>query len=202
MSTYQPRPIPIELFALEHVVDHVKVTSSGCWNWTGRHQDRKYGRGRLIVRGEIYLAYRVSYELFIGRIPDGLAIDHLCRNPRCVNPTHLEPVTFAENARRTALPYCRKGHARVAGERQCGVCRREWTRQRFGYSPRFDGNGYHDKSDGFCRHGHALTEANIWVDPKGGYIQCRECMRIVNRPARAKYRAKKRAERLAASVAA
>lgn len=46
------------------------------------------------------LAHRRSYEQSIGEIPPGLEIDHLCRNRKCVNPQHMEPVTRATNTRR------------------------------------------------------------------------------------------------------
>jgi len=56
----------------------------------------------MSLDGKRYLAHRVSYEVFVGPIPDGMIIDHLCRNRACILPTHLEPVTHAENTRRGA----------------------------------------------------------------------------------------------------
>lgn len=49
------------------------------------------------------MAHRVVYEALVGPIPDGLQLDHVCRNRACVNPAHLEPVTALENTRRSAL---------------------------------------------------------------------------------------------------
>lgn len=95
---------------------------NGCWNWKGHVKARGYGTfGVKISRGKwitTALAHRVSYILFVGKIPDGLTLDHLCRNRNCVNPAHLEPVTSkinslrgqsfaANNARKTNCP---KGH--------------------------------------------------------------------------------------------
>jgi len=110
-----------------------------CWNWIGAHTSKGYGSfwdGDKLVR-----APRWSYEHFVGPIPKGLQIDHLCRNPGCVNPAHLEPVTQRENilrgvsfsaihARKT---HCKYGH-RLTGsrvrilningrtERRCLIC--------------------------------------------------------------------------------
>lgn len=84
--------------------------TSGCWLWVGLIDAANYGR----YRGT---AHRWSYEAFVAPVPDGLHLDHLCRNTRCVNPRHLEPVTPCENARRrdallaVIRPTCPSGHA-------------------------------------------------------------------------------------------
>ncbi len=78
-----------------------------CWLWVGAKFQKGYGRyGRASKRGTA-LAHRVAYERWVGPIPSGLTIDHLCNNKACVNPAHLEPVTLRENRRRAAL---RSGH--------------------------------------------------------------------------------------------
>ena len=83
------------------------------------------------------LAHRWSYEHFVGHIPDGLTIDHLCRNRRCVRPDHLEPVTSGENTRRAMRNTCIKGHPfdeantwTYRGKRYCRTCRRDRNRAR------------------------------------------------------------------------
>lgn len=87
--------------------------SADCWEFTGCRDARGYGRiGR---DGKTVLAHRAVYELLVGPIPDGLELDHLCRNPPCCNPDHLDPVTHAENVRRGRAGYaptdrCKYGH--------------------------------------------------------------------------------------------
>lgn len=72
---------------------------SGCWNWLGFTND-KYKYGVFYIGQGRKRAHVWSYEKFIGSIPQGHEIDHLCRNTKCVNPEHLEAVTRAENMRR------------------------------------------------------------------------------------------------------
>lgn len=72
-----------------------------CWLWTGAGSECGSTHGKMVLpNGRRTGAHRFSYESLVGSIPDGLTIDHLCREPRCVNPDHLEPVTQAENNRR------------------------------------------------------------------------------------------------------
>lgn len=89
--------------------------NSGCWLWLGC-TDKK-GYGYLGTAGRTVRAHRHSYERAKGRIADGLEIDHLCRNPGCINPDHLEPVTKQINAIRGCRPaaaraatHCPNGH--------------------------------------------------------------------------------------------
>lgn len=105
----------------------------GCWIWRGRINDHGYG---------IYadrMAHRISYELVVGPIPDGLEIDHLCCNTKCVRPEHLEPVTSEENVRRryARQTHCKHGHPLSADNlvasnttrRCCLTCRRRFSRE-------------------------------------------------------------------------
>jgi hypothetical protein len=131
-----------------------KAGENGCWLWRGTRRPAGYGtfyKAREVTRKNA-LAHRMAYELMVGPIPEGLVIDHLCRNPPCVNPSHLEPVTIGENARRgflgvkrkaerAAVTACPQGHAFSPvntlidkhGHRRCRVCdrtRRKIARRR------------------------------------------------------------------------
>lgn len=83
-----------------------------CHTWEGGLGGNG-GYGSFRVRGTTVRAHRFIYELLIGRIPNGLELDHSCRNRRCVNVAHLEPVTHAENMRRSkeaTKTHCLRGH--------------------------------------------------------------------------------------------
>lgn len=101
-----------------------------CWTWTAS-KNRKNGYGWFGVwPNGSWVAHRVSYELCVGPVPDGLDLDHLCRNRYCVNPFHLEPVTRSENLKRGTVgrkkqDFCRRGHTistLPSGRRRCRKC--------------------------------------------------------------------------------
>lgn len=98
---------------------------NGCWHWTGALQSRGYGSMGAGRGGKSMLAHRFSYEHFVGPIPEGMQIDHVCHSRdavcpggkcvhrRCVNPAHLEPVSQLENARRSVparKTHCEQNH--------------------------------------------------------------------------------------------
>jgi hypothetical protein len=69
--------------------------TSDCWIWTGALT--KSGYGHMVVNGKVIDSHRISYELFHGKIPDGMLIMHSCDNKKCVNPDHLKIGTYSEN---------------------------------------------------------------------------------------------------------
>lgn len=71
-----------------------------CWEWKGAFFVNGYGK-MTPKNGIQFLAHRISYIYFVGEIPKGLVIDHLCENRKCVNPKHLEPTTMVDNIQRT-----------------------------------------------------------------------------------------------------
>ena len=77
----------------------IEQTENGCWFWRGIV--KKNGYTWRAYNRKPGPAHRIVYRLLVGPIPDGLCLDHLCRNRSCVNPTHLEPVTHAVNMART-----------------------------------------------------------------------------------------------------
>lgn len=129
-------------------VKKFSLTVHGCWIWTAGLSVggyAKFSQGQRTVLG-----HRYAYEHTIGPIPEGLVIDHLCRNRSCVNPAHMEPVTPGENVRRGDLPAqvaarnrlardagaCVRGHAFDEsntywhnGKRQCKTCKADRCRR-------------------------------------------------------------------------
>lgn len=75
--------------------ENYEIDSNGCWNW--KKNKSPYGYGRINIKGKVELVHRVAYELKVGKIPDGLVIDHICENPSCFNIEHLQVVTNQEN---------------------------------------------------------------------------------------------------------
>ena len=128
----KPRESPEKRF-----FQKVKKTDN-CWIWTAQ-KTKGYGRFHQNSKVGDVMAHRFSYELEKGKIPDGLYLDHLCRNRGCVNPKHLEPVTnkenilrgnglCAKNAKKKYCPKCRGKWTQEKDRRYCVPCRKEYKR--------------------------------------------------------------------------
>jgi hypothetical protein len=151
-GTALARPFRQYIAERTEIVDRGHVTP--CWIWQQSVNHAGYGVGRRA--SDWVRIHRATYEEYVGPIPDGLQIDHLCRVRACCNPEHLETVTAQENARRKwsvyvskakpkppKLPrelsaHCPHGHERTPentryrknGWRECAVCRREFRNGR------------------------------------------------------------------------
>jgi hypothetical protein len=109
----------ITKFTVEKVLERIERKSvvdpvTGCWNWTGALCGPSPGYAAM----DTLRVHRATYEIFVGHIPKGLELDHLCRNTKCINPYHLEAVTHRENVLRGTNPaaingrktHCINGH--------------------------------------------------------------------------------------------
>jgi hypothetical protein len=130
---------------IDRLMAKVAETGSGCWEFQGSKHSFGYGQIRDVWGGRLLSAHRVTYEFFRCEIPEGLFLDHLCRNPPCCNPWHLEPVTNGENVRRGVGPL-------TAGQ---------WRAE-------------YETSKTHCPYGHAYDERNTYFTGKG-HRQCRKC---------------------------
>lgn len=125
----------------EFILSHIEITINGCWEWMGQISSHGYA-----LLNKTYM-HRESYSLWHKTIPDNLQIDHLCRNTKCINPSHLEAVTQRENLLRGATitainaskTHCINGHEFTpeniwirtgkGGGRCCRECSRIRTRE-------------------------------------------------------------------------
>lgn len=124
----------------ERFHEKYEVDARGCWIWTASRTAEGYGK-LADGEGRWKRAHRIAYELFVGPVSEGLEIDHLCGQPSCVNPEHLEAVTHRVNllrggsfaAKNDAATHCPHGHPYDAentyrgakGERICLACKRQ-----------------------------------------------------------------------------
>lgn len=143
------------LFIVRRIIPEDRGFVTPCWVWQGTKNEKGYARAQF-HSGKNTRIHRLSYEAYIGPIPDGLQIDHLCSVTSCVNPAHLEPVTGTENRNRQSI---RNGQT-IGGKPppNKGMSRGGW--QRFATH---------------CQNGHELTPDNVAIRSDGGRrcIACR-----------------------------
>lgn len=136
--------------------EDIPVITTPCWTWPRPNTPNGYFV--IVVAGQRRMLHRLIYEIAVGPIPDGLTIDHLCRNTLCIRPDHLEPVTIATNIMRGVNPaalrarqtVCTKGLHELSGDnlmieydkkgrshRRCKPCRysRQWVLPRESGTP-------------------------------------------------------------------
>lgn len=128
-----------------------KRSESGCLEWQGCLSASGYGR--IGIEKKTFRVHRVAWEMVRGPIPEGMVIDHLCRNKKCCDPEHLEVVTQKENVRRgnsgkrnAEKTHCIHGHpfdevntyVSKTGSRQCLACTKARNRE---YARRKKENG-------------------------------------------------------------
>jgi HNH endonuclease len=166
-------------------IDALTDKSGDCWIWLGSKTDGGYGT--IGIAGKNKLVHRVNYERFVGPIPEGLCIDHLCRVRACCNPAHLEAVTYRENNLRGMAPTfvahragtCTSGHEMTPensyvrkndGKRVCRTCmHRRYERMR-------DTDWQSTDSSPTCKRGHDRSEYGKRTSY--GAWSCIECKRI------------------------
>lgn len=178
----------------ERFLSRIAILDNGCWNYTF---SKCQGYGVFYIRSngktKSYRAHRVSWEIFKGKIPEGMVLDHICRNKGCVNPSHLRVVSCkintiensdgpaAINAKKNACP---RGHL-FAGEnlyispvgaRMCKKCMAE-SRARFKKSNPVKTSNISNKNKTHCHRGHEFNEKNTRVTIRDGSPErsCKAC---------------------------
>ncbi|MGH7473451.1 MAG: HNH endonuclease signature motif containing protein [Candidatus Methylomirabilales bacterium] len=119
---------------IEDVLSGVQLLENGCWELPTSANSTGYSR--VCIGGKRYTGHRFLYEHLVCQIPNGLELDHICRNRGCVNPDHLEQVTHRENILRSPLmkkrSHCLRGHElteentyvhQKTGHRACRKCK-------------------------------------------------------------------------------
>ena len=138
-----PRPCTpaIDRFKAKiHVSNQNGLRNAPCWNWIGSTTSSGYGEFKADGRrgAKKTNPHRFAYQHYIGSIPEGYEVDHLCKNRLCCNPAHLEAITLQENRRRRNADqtHCKQGHEfndentlRSGNRRRCRICSAERSRK-------------------------------------------------------------------------
>lgn len=166
----------------EQILRRIEVTDSGCWEWPGARLPSGYGSVRFDGRARV--VHRVIWEHVNGPIPEGLQIDHLCRNRACCNPDHLEAVSQRTNLLRgmgfsglnSRKNQCPRGHPydliESDGSRECSECKHDRRRRHYESSSIATRPKAAERTH--CPSGHQYTPENTYVSPEG-HRACRTC---------------------------
>jgi hypothetical protein len=141
-----------ERFLSKFVIGNI----NDCWEWKASKNKKGYGQLSNIKGQPNYIAHRLSYELFVGPIPDDMWVLHDCDNPPCVNPNHLHLGTVKDNVRemfergrnkaRTPDPVCKKHGLKPDLYRPCPTCMEEYKAnkgERLAYQRNYYSNPEH-----------------------------------------------------------
>lgn len=168
---------------------------NGCWIWTASKNELGYGKFHIASDGKHWKAHRLSYFLTFGPVADGIQLHHICENPACVNPHHLQPATPRQhtieltptspssiNASKT---HCQNGHEfneentiNTKHGRVCRICNKAWRNAK--YAKFRDANPLPEKTH--CINGHPLSGDNLYLykSKTGVGRGCRICRSAVS----------------------
>lgn len=183
------------------------VRGESCWQWPFPGQAGRYKK--IEIQGKKHYLHRLVYEQLVGEIPEGYEVDHLCRNPSCCNPEHLEAVPKQVNilrgdsmaARWARRTHCEKGHplddenTRIYQKhgkpiRKCAICQREKRREVYARDQARIGRTTQSgmpHGARTCRRGHLFDEGNTMIKPDGRR-RCRACANLRDRESKRRRR--------------
>lgn len=157
----------------ERFISKITIKGSGCWEVGGPKNGGGYASMYIPtspLSSQTEMAHRYSYKVHKGEIPEGLVIDHLCKNRCCANPEHLECVTHLENVRRgNGAKVLREIHASKKPEERRALAK---------HANSFNMKKLLNRAK--CRNGHDVTPETTSVNSKNGVRRCKICLSISN----------------------
>lgn len=191
----------------DYIQQRVRLEPDGCVTWLGGINHKGYGVAWDAAQRRFRSSHRLLYSMWRGSIPEGLQLDHKCRNRICCNPDHLEPVTPQENTSRglrakgiSIKSVCTNGHGYAGdnvvvwgGVRYCRACVQ--IRKKVHEEKLRNGEVPLPKPKAECRNGHLMTGYNVGVTTTRYY--CRACVAASGKKWRLGLKAKGAANELA-----